>query len=195
MLAQLAKRAKDLNVKLVEADIFSLPFPDSCFDSAVSRWVLPHFSNWGEALKEVARVLKPGGVIVFDFPSREHVEHALSRKSLLSKEKLGYEHSEAGEIVDPYFYYGAESQESMARVVSENGLVLKSRTPYGLLVANSLVFGNLNPIESRLKNLAFGLGIKHSKTFRKVLSSIEHEITPNLEAKFVHGSFVVATKA
>ena len=195
MLAQLARRAKNLNMKLVQADIFSLPFPDSCFDSVVSRWVLPHFSNWGSALREVARVLKPGGVVVFDFPSREHVDHAQARNSLISREKLGYEHPEAGELVDPYFYYGAESQESMARVVSENGLVLKSRTPYGLLVANSLVFSNLQPIESRLKNLAFSLGIRYSRTFRKVLSAIEHEITPTLDAKFVHGSFVVATKS
>lgn len=194
MLAQLERRAKKLKIKLVEANIFSLPFPDSCFDSAVSRWVLPHFSDWGSAVKEVARVLKPGGVIVFDFPSREHVDHAKARQSLLSKEKLGYEHSGAGELVDPYFYYGAEARESIARVLSENGLVLKSRTPYGLLVANSLLFGDLNPIESRLKNIVFSLGVRHSKTFRSVLSSIEREITPNLEAKFVHGSFVVARK-
>ena len=195
MLAQLAERAKGLNVKLVEADIFSLPFPDSCFDSAVSRWVLPHFSNWESALREVARVLKPGGVIVFDFPSREHVDYALFRKSLLSKEKLGYEHLEAGENVDPYFYYGAETTESIARGVSDNGLVFVSRTPYGLLVANSLVFGGLSPIESKLKDLVFSLGIGHSKTFRKVVSSIEREITPHLEARLIHGSFVVATKA
>lgn len=194
MLAQLARRAKGLNVKLVEASIFSLPFPDSSFDSVVSRWVLPHFSDWGSAVKEVARVLKPGGVIVFDFPSREHVEHAQARQSLLSKEKLGYDHAEVRELVDPYFYYGAETEESVARVVSDNGLVLKSRTPYGLLVANSLVFGGLNPIETRLKNLVISLGIRYSKVFRNVVGSIEREITPNLGAKFVHGSFVVATK-
>jgi len=194
MLSQLARRAKKLDVSLVEADIFALPFPESSFDAAVSRWVLPHFSDWGAAVREVSRVLQPGGVFVFDFPSREHVVHAQSRESLLSKERLGYQHSDEGGAVDPYFYYGAETRESISRVLSDNGLVLESRTPYGLFVANSLVFEGLTPIQSRIKNLLFSLGIRYSKTIRRVLSSLEREITPNMEAKLVHGSFIVARK-
>jgi ubiquinone/menaquinone biosynthesis C-methylase UbiE len=195
MLSQLARRAGELKVSLVEADIFSLPFPENTFDAAVSRWVLPHFSDWSSAVREVSKVLKPGGVFVFDFPSREHVDHAQSQASLLSRERLGYQHAFDGEAVDPYFYYGAETHGSIAKVLSENGFILESRTPYGLLVSNSLIFGELSPGESKIKNLFFRWGIRYSNTFRKILSSIEREITPNMQAKLVHGSFIVARKA
>jgi ubiquinone/menaquinone biosynthesis C-methylase UbiE len=194
MLGQLARRAKNLNVSLVEADIFSLPFADSSFDAAVSRWVLPHFSDWTAALREVSRVVRPGGVFVFDFPSREHVEYAKSRKSLLSRERLGYQHSDKGEDVDPYFYYGAETKQSISKTLSEHGFTLESRIPYGLFVANSLIFEGLSPRESKLKNIVFSLGIRYSKALRGILSSIEREITPNLDPKLVHGSFIVARK-
>jgi len=194
MLAELGRRAKKLNVGLVEADLFSLPFSEASFDAAVSRWVLPHFSDWNVAVQQVSRILRPGGVFVFDFPSREHIDHAEHRESLLSKERLGYEHSD-DESVDPYFYYGAETMESMAKVLSENGFSLVSRTPYGLFVANSLIFGGLNELESKVKNLIFSLGVRHSKAFRTILNSIEREITPNLDARLVHGSFIVARKS
>lgn len=193
MLDQLARRSKKLNLTLVEADIFSLPFNEASFDAAVSRWVLPHFSDWSAAVRQVSRVLKPGGVFIFDFPSREHIEHAQGRESLLSKERLGYEHSEE-ESVDPYFYYGAETRESMTKVLAENGFTLETRTPYGLFVANSLIFGGLNAMESKLKNIIFSLGIRYSKAVRVLLSSIEREITPHLDSRLVHGSFIVARK-
>lgn len=194
MLSQLARRAKKLNVSLVEADIFSLPFSESSFDAAVSRWVLPHFSDWSAAVREVSRVLRQGGVFVFDFPSREHVEYSKSRKSLLSRERLGYQHSDEGEKVDPYFYYGAETTQSISKTLSENGFTLESRIPYGLFVANSLIFESLSPRDSRIKNLIFSLGIRYSRAVRGILSSIEREITPYIDAKLVHGSFIVARK-
>ena len=48
-----------------------LPFADDCFDSAVSTWTLCSIANVNQALKEVYRVLKPGGKFFF-------IEHGLS---------------------------------------------------------------------------------------------------------------------
>jgi SAM-dependent methyltransferase len=49
------------NVKLLQADIFDLPFQPSCFDHAFVCFVLEHLSDPARALEAVMTVLKPGG--------------------------------------------------------------------------------------------------------------------------------------
>jgi SAM-dependent methyltransferase len=52
--------------RLAQADISSLPFPAEAFDLAVSLDVIVHCPRGGEdsALREMARVLAPGGVLL-----------------------------------------------------------------------------------------------------------------------------------
>jgi SAM-dependent methyltransferase len=50
-------------VELVEASAFQLPFPDAGFDGACTFWVLEHLVDHPALLREVLRVLKPGGVL------------------------------------------------------------------------------------------------------------------------------------
>ncbi len=64
MLAQTRAQvaAKGLNNVTVEAaDAMQLPYPDRSFDVAVSRYAAHHFANPLSALREIFRVLKPGG--------------------------------------------------------------------------------------------------------------------------------------
>lgn len=42
----------------------ALPFPDACFDLVCTRFSAHHWSNVPAALREVRRVLKPGGTLV-----------------------------------------------------------------------------------------------------------------------------------
>ena len=60
-------------VTLRRADLTSLPFDDSSFDYVVSWGVLMHIPQLEKALSELARVLKPGGVLVLN----ENNMHAL----------------------------------------------------------------------------------------------------------------------
>jgi ubiquinone/menaquinone biosynthesis C-methylase UbiE len=41
-----------------------IPFPDAFFDTVVSVYVVHHVRDQGSAIGEIARVLKPGGVLV-----------------------------------------------------------------------------------------------------------------------------------
>ncbi len=47
----------------------SLPFADHSFDIVLSLWVLEHLENPQKGLKEIYRVLKPGGFFAFVTPN------------------------------------------------------------------------------------------------------------------------------
>jgi ubiquinone/menaquinone biosynthesis C-methylase UbiE len=51
-------------VELKQADLTALPFDDSSFDFVVSWGVIMHVPEMEKALAELARVLKPGGILV-----------------------------------------------------------------------------------------------------------------------------------
>lgn len=48
----------------------SLPFPDDSFDVAFHYYVAEHFEEPTACHREIARVLKPGGLLLFQTPSR-----------------------------------------------------------------------------------------------------------------------------
>lgn len=48
-------------VTVEQADTTALPFDDDSFDAAVSLLMLHHVIDWETALRELARVLRPGG--------------------------------------------------------------------------------------------------------------------------------------
>lgn len=54
------------SLSYVTGSAFSLPFPSSHFNGVVSSDVLEHLEDVSLALREIHRVLKPGGVFVFD---------------------------------------------------------------------------------------------------------------------------------
>ena len=57
--------ASDLDVSVVHAPAERLPFPDDSFDTAVATLVLCTVDDPEAAVAEVARVLKPGGRLIF----------------------------------------------------------------------------------------------------------------------------------
>ena len=51
------------------SNVRSLPFPDSCFDAVSLMEVIEHLSEQQCALTEIARVLQPGGWLLFSTPN------------------------------------------------------------------------------------------------------------------------------
>jgi SAM-dependent methyltransferase len=95
---QLARAVCDLpNLHFREADALALPFDDNSFDVAYCRYLLEHVSDPLQVLKEMRRVLKPGGRVLvqenniftttFD-PDCPHFD-ALWRKFAALQEMLG----------------------------------------------------------------------------------------------------------
>jgi demethylmenaquinone methyltransferase/2-methoxy-6-polyprenyl-1,4-benzoquinol methylase len=62
MLAE-ARRRLPSSVKLVEADAQELPFPTAAFDALTFTYLLRYVSDPGATMRELARVVRPGGVV------------------------------------------------------------------------------------------------------------------------------------
>ncbi|WP_430614194.1 class I SAM-dependent methyltransferase [Flavobacterium sp. JP2137] len=52
----------------VKADICQLPFADNCFDVILCNHVLEHIPDDTQAMRELYRVLRPGGMGIFQIP-------------------------------------------------------------------------------------------------------------------------------
>lgn len=59
------------NLRFETADIYELPFPDASFDAVYSNAVLVYLHDPLAALRELHRVLKPGGVIGIRNPAAD----------------------------------------------------------------------------------------------------------------------------
>lgn len=55
------------------ADVEDLPFDDDSFDAVAAMWMLYHVPHLDRALAEIARVLRPGGLLVAATNGDDHV--------------------------------------------------------------------------------------------------------------------------
>jgi SAM-dependent methyltransferase len=53
---------------VIRGDVVSLPFPDGWFDRVIASEVMEHVSEDGAAMAELARVLRPGGLLAVTVP-------------------------------------------------------------------------------------------------------------------------------
>jgi len=76
MLRRARLRAKSIgldNVEFVKADLHDLPLDDASVDAAFATLVLHHAPDPGAAIREVARILRPGGsLVVVDLCAHGH---------------------------------------------------------------------------------------------------------------------------
>jgi SAM-dependent methyltransferase len=64
----------DPRYSVVEGDAFHLPFPDAHFDALVCVRVIHHFDDPAPAIAEMARVLRPGGVLVLESSNKRNLK-------------------------------------------------------------------------------------------------------------------------
>ncbi|RYG60066.1 class I SAM-dependent methyltransferase, partial [bacterium] len=89
---------------LSQGDAMQLPLRDGCADCVTMLDVLEHIPDDGQALNEVARVLKPGGALILTVPAYGHLwsahDEALHHFRRYEKYQLKARLREAGLRVD-----------------------------------------------------------------------------------------------
>lgn len=200
MMAQLTRRSGKHPVKTVEADVFGLDETFGSFDAAVSRWVLPHFENWGEIVKSVGRVVRPGGVFVFDMKNREHFECSASLRG--KTEKFGgAEVAEPGQrpdedsSVEMSEFPVCASEKEIVEALRRGGFELEARYSMGLFSGNQLISHGVDEqgVKKRIRVMDWMVG--RSKYSRETFRSLANNLTPDLPPEFTFRSLVVARRA
>lgn len=73
ILAQQRATIEGPDIRFLEGDIAQLPFPDASFDFVTGGYALRNAPDLVQAIKEIGRVLKSGGMLaILDFAKPEH---------------------------------------------------------------------------------------------------------------------------
>jgi SAM-dependent methyltransferase len=91
-----------LGVETMRGDVRQLPFPDHSFDAAVAAWMLYHVSPVEQGLKELSRVLHPGGRLVAITNGRAHLEELWSAVGA-EREELAFSVENGVDLLSEYF--------------------------------------------------------------------------------------------
>lgn len=134
MLALAAEKAgrRGARVHLAQADVLSLPFPDAQFDLAMSAFGFRNLANYEKGLREICRVLKPGGwagILEFSLPqSRGFGRLWRSLFGLYFRHILPRVGTVISGVAGPYQYlpesvYAFPLREELVRLMESAGLV------------------------------------------------------------------------
>lgn len=74
-------------IKLYTADVTQIPEESELFDAVFDFGIIHHVPDWKEAIKEVSRVLTPGGKFIFEEVSKKALDSWFFKTFLLHPEK------------------------------------------------------------------------------------------------------------
>jgi len=87
-----------------------VPFPDNHFDKVLISEVIEHLLDWEQGIKEIHRVLKPGGVVVISTPNKLsyfnvlcHIKILLKNQPLVGDHIREFSRKELCLLISPYF--------------------------------------------------------------------------------------------
>ena len=147
---QMARRER-VPASLVSGDIHNLPFADESFDKILMSEVLEHLSDDRRALRELYRILRPGGILAISVP---HADYPFLWDPINTVwTRLGGEPFRTGPLVG--IWSGHERlyrPDDLAERVASAGFrvdALEEATHYSFPFAHFLVYGIGKPLVER----------------------------------------------
>jgi len=140
-------------------------------------------------VKEAARVLRPGGTMVFDHCSSGNYALA-ARAGELNYTKFGYDPREGG---DQGVFYAATSADELRGVAEAAGLDLLEVTPLGFFRQNAVIASALGPEGFVAYKKAIDTFYKDPGA-RAFIQWFEHTVTRALPLEMVNGIGAVLQK-
>jgi len=77
--AGMLDRARSRGLRVVQGSVTNLPFPTASFDLAYSVKVLAHVEHIERALSELARVVRPGGIVLAEYYNARSLRYLIKR--------------------------------------------------------------------------------------------------------------------
>lgn len=109
------------------ANAVSLPFPDGYFDVLISQWVVEHFNEPTAAFREMNRVLRPGGHLVFLTTNANNYIPLFSRLVPDSLQKFLIHRLLRRPIHESFpTFFRANTRRALKRITAESGFSIQS---------------------------------------------------------------------
>jgi ubiquinone/menaquinone biosynthesis C-methylase UbiE len=184
MLDKLAEERGQRDFELRRGSGFEIPAPDGEFDMVISRMFIQHFPDWPKILNEKSRVTRPGGIVLFDFGNREHVDACGPDLG----QSDGFPYS-ADASQPSKFYAVAEAAEMLDRA-KQCGLEVVELSPNGLLLYNGFVWKKMgaptiSELNARLDK------VLANESARELLFLIEEQVLPLLPKSTCYGNITI----
>lgn len=133
MLIKLHEIKGDRDIETRQGSGFDLPAGNAEFDAVVSRMFVHQFPDYQMILREFARVVRPGGHIVFNFSNAEHYD-AAERWGTIDKA----EYPLTDDLSGPHFN-AMTDRAGLRRLCLSMDLEVVRVMPLGLLYDNAIV--------------------------------------------------------
>ena len=96
----LRAQKRNLNAKISTGDITNIKYPSDMFDAIFVFTVLHHIPDYPVALKEISRILKPGGVLLIDELNKRSINFFDEFLGVKHPKKSRFEWSELLRAID-----------------------------------------------------------------------------------------------
>jgi SAM-dependent methyltransferase len=149
-----------------EAKAESLPFPDASFDVVFHFYVAEHFASPLVCNREITRILKPGGVLLFQTPSRFYYVSLIAQVTPQWFHEFYVRRFASGRTSNEVFptYYRLNDDRTIRRQMRECGLICE------------IEHHILPPGYLRFSRVSFLAGVLYERTLEKWFPSLRATI-------------------